>query len=145
MAAAQLDRPIARLLERLEGVRESSPGRWYARCPAHADRRPSLAVTETDDGRVLLFCLAGCTVGEIVAAVDLQLHDLFPRTSDGGGPIPRRQRWDYRALFLMLQHEMHVAAVAAHDLQQGRPLDEADRQRLHQAEERISRAAEVAT
>lgn len=69
-------RPIDRILERLEHPRRSGKG-WAARCPAHDDRRPSLTVTEGDDGRVLLRCFAGCSVEAIVAAVGLELADLF--------------------------------------------------------------------
>ena len=72
-------RPVAALLERLEGVREVAPGRWRAKCPAHAGHRPALAVSETADGTVLLHCFAGCSVADVAAAVDLNLADLFPQ------------------------------------------------------------------
>ncbi|MSQ55589.1 MAG: DNA primase, partial [Betaproteobacteria bacterium] len=29
------------LLDRLDGVRATGPGRWIAQCPAHPDKRPS--------------------------------------------------------------------------------------------------------
>lgn len=70
--------PAERLLERLEAVRETGPGRWLARCPSHEDGRPSLSIREGDDGRVLAHCFAGCPVEEIVSAVGLELSDLFP-------------------------------------------------------------------
>ena len=47
----------APLLERLEGVISTGADRWYARCPAHDDRSPSLSVTDTGD-RVLIHCFA---------------------------------------------------------------------------------------
>jgi hypothetical protein len=43
---------VTRLLDRLQGVKRTGPSRWIARCPAHEDRRPSLAVRELDDGRL---------------------------------------------------------------------------------------------
>ena len=48
-------------------------GEWYgtrgmARCPAHADRIPSLAIAERD-GRVLIHCHAGCDQKSIVSAL----------------------------------------------------------------------------
>lgn len=48
-----------------------------ARCPAHPDSNPSLSINEGRDGRVVLHCHAGCTVGDIVAAVGLTEADLF--------------------------------------------------------------------
>lgn len=70
--------PFDRILDRLDGVRRTGDGRAMARCPAHQDRRPSLSVSEGDDGRVLVYCFAGCGVEAIVASVGLDLADLFP-------------------------------------------------------------------
>ncbi len=50
---------------------------WMARCPAHDDQTPSLSVRSGKDGRVLVYCHAGCTVEEVVAAVGLELRDLM--------------------------------------------------------------------
>ena len=47
------------LLDRLEAVRETGSSRWIARCPAHDDSSPSLAVRELDDGRILLHDFGG--------------------------------------------------------------------------------------
>ena len=54
---------------------------WSARCPAHEDRRPSLSVSEGDDGRALIRCHAGCTVESICDAVGLRVSDLMPDDS----------------------------------------------------------------
>lgn len=67
----------ALLLARLDGVRKTGSGKWSARCPAHEDRTPSLAITETDDGTVLVHDFAGCTALDIMSAVGLGLRDLF--------------------------------------------------------------------
>lgn len=69
------------MLSRLDAVREIARGRWRARCPAHhGDNRDVLSIGETGDGTVLIKCFAGCTATDIVCAVGLELHDLFPRT-----------------------------------------------------------------
>jgi hypothetical protein len=60
----------------LEGVVESN-GSVKALCPAHEDHEPSLSVNEGDDGRALIKCFAGCTNPEVVAALDLDMSDLF--------------------------------------------------------------------
>ena len=66
------------LLARLEKVRRGAHNSWTACCPAHADKSPSLAIRETEDGRILLHCFSGCPVGAVVEAVGLRLTDLFP-------------------------------------------------------------------
>src|SRR5581483_5113837 len=42
---------------------------WMAHCPAHDDREPSLAITETRDGTVLVRCHAGCDQRDVIAAL----------------------------------------------------------------------------
>lgn len=42
---------------------------YVAQCPAHADREPSLSLTETPDGVVLFKCHAGCLQEEVLAAL----------------------------------------------------------------------------
>ena len=50
--------------------RQSGDG-WMALCPAHDDRYPSLSIRDTDDGKVLVYCHAGCdqmsVIGELRA------------------------------------------------------------------------------
>jgi hypothetical protein len=57
-----------------------------ARCPAHDDRHASLSIAEGKDGRILLHCFADCTTEAIVAALGLEMRDLFnPLMVKGGG------------------------------------------------------------
>lgn len=78
------------LISRLEHVRQTGPGRWVARCPAHDDKGPSLSIRELEDGRVLLHCFAGCDVEAVLGAVGLTMEDLFPpRQIQHGGPERR--------------------------------------------------------
>ncbi len=65
-------------LRRLRGVRRSSDGSAVAVCPAHCDRNPSLSVREGDDGRVLLYCHAGCSFDEICKCLGISPWQLFP-------------------------------------------------------------------
>src|SRR5262245_9487418 len=44
-------------------------GTWMARCPAHDDREPSLAITDARNGKVLVRCHAGCDQQEVIAAL----------------------------------------------------------------------------
>jgi len=43
--------------------------RWLARCPAHDDRQPSLAIAEAKNGKLLVRCHAGCGQREVIAAL----------------------------------------------------------------------------
>ncbi len=70
-------RPVDKVLERLEGVKKHN-GFYRAFCPAHNDNNtPNLDVKEGDDGRALLICRVGCETPEIVAALGLEMKDLF--------------------------------------------------------------------
>ncbi len=77
-------KPVDRVLERLEGVRERD-GNYAALCPAHDDREPSLSVSEGDDLRVLLKCFGGCTAQEVTEALGLEMSDLFEWGNGRGG------------------------------------------------------------
>lgn len=64
------------LLRRGSKLAASGDG-FSACCPGHEDRRASLSISEGRDGRVLLRCHAGCELRDIVAALGLELSDLF--------------------------------------------------------------------
>jgi hypothetical protein len=42
---------------------------WMARCPAHDDREPSLAMTDGPNGKMLVRCHAGCDQQVVIAAL----------------------------------------------------------------------------
>lgn len=71
--------PLDTVLAKLSDARRDGAG-FKACCPAHDDRNPSLAISEADDGRVLLKCWVGCTTESIVAAMGLKTRDLFPES-----------------------------------------------------------------
>lgn len=66
-------------MARLAWVKQTGDDRWLAVCPAHNDGRPSLSVRELPDGRTLVHCFGGCAANDVVAAVGLELSDLFPK------------------------------------------------------------------
>lgn len=70
------DSAATRLLSKLNAVKSTGANKWVARCPAHDDGSPSLAVTAVS-GRVLIHCFAGCESADIVAALNLTMPDLF--------------------------------------------------------------------
>ncbi len=68
----------------------NASGGVMAQCPSHADTTPSLSIKEGDDGRVLLYCFAGCETETIVAALGLTMADLFaPKASGTAGKSGR--------------------------------------------------------
>lgn len=83
------DSALDRVLALLHGVRRQG-GNYRALCPAHQDRNPSLSISEGEDGRVLLHCHAGCTIEAIVAALDLELSDLFASNGETQNPADPR-------------------------------------------------------
>ena len=129
--------------DRLDKVRETGPGRWLAQCPAHDDKSPSLAIRLTDDGRWLLHCFTGCDVNEIVAAIGLELSDLFPSTDRHHRPRERRP-FPALAVLRAVSHEAQVAALACGDVVAGRSLSESDLQRVLLAHDRLQNAVKIA-
>jgi hypothetical protein len=71
---------LAQLLEKLRahGQVRREGGEWRSRCPAHADRNPSLFVRYVpESGNVLLRCSAGCRIEDVLSKLGLRLSDLF--------------------------------------------------------------------
>lgn len=134
--------PADALLPRLDRARETGPGRWLARCPAHNDGRPSLTVRETGDGTLLVHCWAGCPASDVVAAAGLSFADLFPDAVPDRGPLRGGQRWVPGDVLRAVAREVTIAAVAASDLAHGRPLGPRDRDRVRLAASRLHAAAQ---
>ena len=141
--------PSALLLPRLEGIITTGKG-WRARCPAHGGKSASLAITEGDNGTLLLHCFAGCQVRDVLAAVGLQVGDLFVRKDlRSMTPAERSQlrqaalfpRW--RAAQDVLATEASVLLIAACQLGDGEPLDETDLTRLRVAALKVFDVVEV--
>lgn len=74
-------------LDRLADV-EDAPDGWLARCPAHADSKPSLRVAVSNTGKVLLKCRAGCVTADVLNAMSLTFADLAGMT--GTDAVTRR-------------------------------------------------------
>jgi hypothetical protein len=127
------------LLNRLEHVKKTGQGKWLARCPAHADRSPSLAIKEVND-RILLHCFAGCGVTEVLGAVGLTMTDLFPdRVNVSYGAVPKIPRFSRYEMFPLLMQEAIILALAWSDVITHGIMSEADKQRTQQAYQSIMR------
>ena len=136
--------PAARLLDRLERIKPTGPGRWIARCPAHEDKSPSLSIRQLDDGRLLLHDFGGCGTGDVLAAVGLQMSDLFEKPLAGNGPGGGYARSSSRIpaadLLELIFLEVSVVAIVACDMLANKAISETDWKVLAKAAARIGRA-----
>lgn len=63
---------------------------WMARCPAHDDSSPSLAISAGSNGKVLVRCHAGCDQRDVIAA--LVERGLWDATGKRPGNMARKHR-----------------------------------------------------
>lgn len=131
------------LLSRLDGVRQTSPGRWVACCPAHDDRHPSMTIRELDDGRVLMHCFAGCDVGEILGAVGLGFDALFPERPLGHRVSRERRPFNPSDILQCVAGEALIVALVARDIAMGAEPSQEDCDRILTASARLDAATEV--
>ena len=116
-------------LSRLEKVKRTGKAfRWMACCPAHDDKRPSLSVSLTNDGRILAHCYSGCSISEVVGAVGLTILDLMPETRPEG--VYKRERFPAMDVLKALQFHATVVAVAAIDAANGKTFSAEDKDTL---------------
>lgn len=62
---------------------------FRAPCPAHGGRSPTLSVSEGRDGRLLLKCFAECSTDDVLAALGLEVRDLFDTVAPPAVRTPR--------------------------------------------------------
>ena len=131
---------IHKILNRLQKVRGKN-GKWVACCPAHDDKSPSLAVTLKDDGRILMHCFGGCSIGDVLASLGVEVSDLFPdrlpASRDG-----LKRAFSATDLLKIVHFETLVVLLAANDMSKGKTLSQEDKERLSLAHSRISEAVE---
>ena len=115
---------IERLLAVLKGVRQTGHGRYMARCPAHDDRSPSLSLRETDDGRILIHCYAGCGAAAVMESLGLSLRDLMPESR--GDARASRVLLDARDTLRGLAESVSILAMIVSDIAAGQPVSNRD-------------------
>ncbi len=134
----------ADLLQHLEKVKRVGQGRWMACCPAHADKSPSLAIRELDDGKILLHCFSGCSVYEILSAVGLEMDALFPPKTDQHFVKGERRPFPATDILRALAGETAFLYLCAKHLATGQPLCGSDQTRLLLSCSRVADAARAA-
>ncbi len=128
---------IEQLLPSLEKLRRTGDGKWLACCPAHNDKHPSLAIKQTDDGKILIHCFAGCDVEAIVSSLSLTLADLMP---DNPAYTKRSKppKFNKYELFDRLAFEAIILSIAIRQLINKTPLSDEDQKRVLKAEQTIN-------
>lgn len=128
------------LLAHLENVKRTGDGRWIARCPAHEDRRASLAVRELGSGVILAHCFAGCSISEVLDAVGLDMTTLFPEKTIVNGK-PERRPFPATDVLRALSFETMIVSLTAIRMVEGKPVAGDDLKRFELAATRIHAAA----
>lgn len=125
---------VDKILDRLEGVRKTSAGKWLARCPAHDDRHASFSVKETEDGKILCHCFAGCSVEDVLAAIGLDMSDFYPeRISQPGQAWAKIPKFNASEIVKGAIFEASVLTVAVGRMLDGVKLSQDDVERIYQA------------
>ena len=136
---------LDKILPQLRGVKSRGHGRWMANCPAHRDRTPSLSIGEASDGRALLRCFGGCETGAVLAAIGLDLSDLFPRALEHRlKPLATARLLNATDALRLLRQEAALVAIIASDLARGQTLCDKSRSRLMLACGRVAMIAQEA-
>lgn len=129
---------VDQLLSRLEGVKRTGKDRWMARCPAHEDKRASLAITELGDGRVLIFDFAGCDVESVLSSVGLEFDALYPERAIDTHCKQERRPFPASDVLRAIAFEARLVSLAALDMAHGRTLSNEARKRVLLANQRIA-------
>ena len=107
---------------------------WVARCCCHEDRRPSLSLRDGDDGKLLVFCFAGCDPRDILAELrrcgllDDRRRDFRPTRK---ASLPRKRadsRKDRHSEFAaqIWRESVHPSGTLAEKYLNGRNLEFSD-------------------
>jgi hypothetical protein len=102
-----------------------------------------LSVRELDDGRVLVHDFGGCAVVNVLAAVGLELGDLFPDRAIDHRVRRERDPFTSRDVLIALSDESQLTAIVGARLACGCDVDQSEVDRLMLAVGRIANAADL--
>tara|TARA_R110000803_G_scaffold60838_3_gene120360 strand:+ start:7240 stop:7647 length:408 start_codon:yes stop_codon:yes gene_type:complete len=128
---------ITKIIDCLEMVKVTGKDKWLARCPAHEDGSPSLALRQIDD-RVLIHCFAGCSAPDIMASMGLTLDDLFEEKFVPSNGIKR----PFPAIDILraVKSDMVFLKLYAQKLKAGKMTSETDEKHLDFVTKRLTAA-----
>lgn len=124
---AQPSEEVARVLEKLDGVRRSGSG-WVAHCPCRDDdENQSLSVGQGANGKVLLNCHTGrCNFEQIIEALEHKTpNDISAKKSSGKETLKLVTTYDYvdEGGVLLFQKQRFVDSSGRKKFMQRRPDD----------------------
>ncbi len=133
------------MLDRAHNVKRVRPGQFVFGCPLCKSRRGRpISYRILDDGRALLWAFCGHSTGEVLAAMNLGLTDLFPEPLQGGNPsrryppshshVPASDRLE------LIDLEVTVVLLIADIMMVDGGLSDFGRSRLAEAVQRINAA-----
>jgi hypothetical protein len=134
-------------LSRLNRVRQLSDEQYQASCPTamhkHGDRSAGLRVKAADDGRILVYCHAGCHAEQITSAMGMTLTDLYPQPERRpGSAAARNPRYISAAVAVAVAHDSITASLAIDSVLQGRDFTSDDIKTMQAASGRLYRFAQ---
>ena len=134
--------PFERITSQLENIIHTQNGQARAICPSHESRNNTrtLAIKESDESSVLIHCFAGCSTAEVLAALGLELVDLFPKPlqSTPGRTFTKKAAFSPREALRILSFEITLASMFMSDVIDKRPILEKDWNRFLLARNRVS-------
>jgi DNA primase len=84
---------VLQCIESKTGYKPRASGHGYSGlCPSHNDKNPSLSITQSDKGTILLHCHSGCSFEEVCNSLNLNSKDLFISTK---AYLPSREKIEY--------------------------------------------------
>lgn len=136
---------VSVILNALQKVKRTGQGRYVALCPVHDDRKPSMAITETSDGGVLIHCFAcGANGAEVCGALGIDQSELFPPRLDNEDYRNVRKKPELlftdRQLLECIEFETMIVLAAAKQIATGKKLSDVDLSRVDVAQKRITAA-----
>ena len=105
------------ILDRVAFSKQIGIGKWVCTCPSHQDKSPSLRITETDDGKVLIKCWSGCSALDVLTSIGLSWSSLFPNDGYRRSRVQRDDRL-----------EDYIVEFAEYAKSTGKQLTQADKQ-----------------
>ena len=135
---------IESLLSRVKGVKKTSATTWMCKCPSHNDRLPSLSVRLAEDGLVLINCFGGCSPSDILAAVGLEMTDLWEVPLSHTSKPLKGPKVFARDVLKLMRTELMLFVMASFTLKKGKALEQVDQERLMVSYDRLMHALELA-
>lgn len=127
------------LAERFPGKPiEINPARFRTRSPLRNDRTPSVYITETPEGTILVKDFGGDSVAEMLGAIGVNIASLFPPKPDQHYAKPTRASMAVNDLIRFIGNDLRLVLVAARMTSNKEALAERDMTLLGEAIERIT-------